>query len=408
MAEVRPKNGNGTADTHESPAPAHFGWKKTILYSLLPLIFLCVVLEGGARIYEIFQPPLRADYGLGFSEESRVFRSAGLFRDRMVTKSSKEGTFPPESFQREKPENEYRIFMIGGSNVNYLFHRFPDMEKELGAAVPGLDFNLINAGGCAYGSQRLVIVAHELMSYAPDMLMIYAGHNEFEELEHLTLLKMDNPPLQRILYASAFSRIIRDYLVYRQVDEIQQAQNEKIFGNTEVDYMAAAAVEFDEEELANRMARYEQNLDHIIQLCLDQGVRVVLGTVATNYYQPDFPPRNQADREKLNAMYAAGQYEEGLAFARNLLKKVSRHQASDVENGIIRKLAAKHNVPLADVEAAIIAAEPHGVPGETLFGDRCHVNEEGKTILLQVYEDIIVNLLREPGGDAHALAAAQP
>ncbi|MCC6144912.1 MAG: SGNH/GDSL hydrolase family protein, partial [Candidatus Hydrogenedentes bacterium] len=239
----------------------------------------------------------------------------------------------------------------------------------------------------------------------PDMLLIYAGHNEFEELEHLTLLKMDNPPLQRILYTSAFCRIIRDYLVFRQVDTLEQEQNRKIFNNTQVDYMAAAAVEFDEEEVNERMARYEANLDHIIQLFLDQGAKVIVGTVATNYYQPDFPPRYQAEREKLAAMYAAGQYAEGLAFARDLLKKVSRHQASDAENGILRKLAAKHNLPLADVEAAIMAAEPHGVPGETLFSDRCHVNEEGKTILLDVFKDVIVKALQGSGEPAHAASS---
>ncbi|HRZ16716.1 MAG TPA: SGNH/GDSL hydrolase family protein, partial [Candidatus Hydrogenedentes bacterium] len=70
-----------------------------------------------------------------------------------------------------------------------------------------------------------------------------------------------------------------------------------------------------------------------------------------------------------------------------------RHQSSDLENAILRELAAENGVPLADVEAAVIAAEPHGVPGETLFNDHCHLNPAGNALLVRVYEKEILRAL---------------
>lgn len=369
---------------------------KTVLYSLLPLLALATIVEGGARIREVFLPPLRADYGLGFDESSRVFRVGGLLRNRYVTRPDKTVSFPSESFSRRKDPSEFRAFMIGGSNVNYLYHQFPMLENRLDWELRdlGRTFNLINVGGLAYGSQRLLRIAHELMDYEPDLLILYSGHNEFEELEQLHLVEMDNPPVQRVVYVSAFMRYLRDRVARRHMDAIEREHNARILGNPEVDYAAAAAHTFTLEEVEDRMRRYEDHLDRIVALCKQRGVDVVIGTVATNYWAPDLPWDRQEDRAKIDALYAAGDYAAGLALAREALRAGPRHQASDAENEIIRRVAARHGIPLADVESAITAAEPNGVPGETLFSDRCHVNEPGKAILLDTYRPLLLESAR--------------
>jgi len=84
-----------------------------------------------------------------------------------------------------------------------------------------------------------------------------------------------------------------------------------------------------------------------------------------------------------------------------VLRESTRHQASDAENEIIVRLAERHGLPLADVEGAIMAAEPNGVPGETLFSDRCHVTEEGKVILMDTYEPLIAGALRDRRSNRH-------
>ena len=61
-------------------------------------------------------------------------------------------------------------------------------------------------------------------------------------------------------------------------------------------------------------------------------------------------------------------------------------------------MAEKYKVPLADVEQAIIAAEPHQIPGETLFSDRCHLDGDGNAILTATYEKVIRELAQGMAG----------
>ncbi len=106
-------------------------------------------------------------------------------------------------------------------------------------------------------------------------------------------------------------------------------------------------------------------------------------------------------------LYESGRWEEGLALAREILANASpRHQSSDQENRVIRQVTAKWGIPLADVEAAVIAREPHGIPGETLFSDHCHLNEKGNRILMETYLPKIVEALSKRGEDTPGNASA--
>ncbi|MGC9054252.1 MAG: SGNH/GDSL hydrolase family protein, partial [Candidatus Hydrogenedens sp.] len=61
----------------------------------------------------------------------------------------------------------------------------------------------------------------------------------------------------------------------------------------------------------------------------------------------------------------------------------------------VRELAEKHHIPLADVLSAVERAEPHHIPGETLFNDHCHLNPEGNSIMIHTFEEKILQVLAE-------------
>jgi hypothetical protein len=111
--------------------------------------------------------------------------------------------------------------------------------------------------------------------------------------------------------------------------------------------------------------------------------------------KPDLIRSELAEYQAVTALVAQGRYEEAHALGRRLLVKyVGRHQSSDLENGIIRDLAIAHDVPLADVEAAVSAAEPHGIPGETLFKDHCHLNDRGNRLWRETVERVVIDTLK--------------
>jgi len=372
-----------------------FGWRKTLLYSLIPVVALLAVLEGGARLVELWIPPLSVDYGWGFNPESRLYVTSKDDPSLMVTDPAKRASFCDEQFSVPKPDATFRVFMLGGSSVNYIQSDLAQMVQRLAPAFGGkYRFEVIDAGGCAYGTHRLVPLLVEVLNYESDLILVYSGHNEFEEADQLVLARPERAALQRAVYASALLRVVRDSIARVQMARMLSAKekamrehNNQILANPEADYMSGFHYDYTPEEIAGRMATYRDNLSLMVQLCKERGVPIILGTVPSNLWQPDL--MKDEDELEVRRLYDAGKYEEGAALARGLLRESKRHQASDEENAIIRAVAEQHEVPLADVEQAIIGAEPHGIPGETLFSDRCHLDGDGNAILTATYEKVI-------------------
>ncbi len=369
---------------------------KVFAYSLLPAILLLCVLEGGARLLETVRPPLPADYGMGFNDGSRVFMSTGGPNPSLVTRPQKEISFVSQSFATPKPANTYRIFFLGESNVYNLQSHLPDLAKRLtGASAAGRRCEIINVGGQAYGSSRLLRVAQEIIEYEPDLILVYIGHNEFEEIDYEALAAPQRLAVQQQVYRSALMRLVRDTVVKVEIGGMRYWMS-RFRHPPEVAAWLAFEHEFSPAELDERMAGYRKNMAEILALCRDRGVPVIMGVMATNLRSPILRPNSTDGREKIETMYRANDFQNAMAFARRVLASSTRHQASDAENAIIRQLAKEYGVVLVDIEAAIAKAEPHGVPGETLLYDRCHLNDAGKSILIREYETEIRRLAGLP------------
>ena len=383
-------------DNSNSPQPV-FGWKKTLVYSLIPVALLLAFLEAAARVIEIWIPPRQVDLGQGFDPASRLFVPSPGDADTMTTNLAKETSFKKQAFARRKPERTLRAFALGGSSVNYLDWEFPQLaerlRKELADKFDCVE--IVNCGGLSYGSHRLVPIAAEVVEYEPDLILIYSAHNEFEELEQLQLSDLKTLPLQRLLSKSALCRFPRDRIAAYRIGRLEKEHNKRILANAIPDAGRTWNHAFTDEEIARRMHTFRNNLAVIIQMCIDRGVAVVIGTVPSNLVKPNLPGKDGARYEEAAALFAKGDYARGLALGRRILNDATpRHQSSDNENDIIRSLARQYGVRLADVATAVAAAEPHQVPGETLFSDHCHLNPEGNKILAATYEAEIVRLFR--------------
>jgi hypothetical protein len=361
------------------------------LLILLPVVLVFAVLEGAARIVEIWNPPMQVDIGQGFDRDSLLFHPvAGGF---METNPDKEVSFQKQRFQMPKPARTMRIFALGGSSVNYLNYEFSVMAQELQQAWSDRfdTVEIINCGGLSYGTHRLVLILAEVLHYEPDLVLVYSGHNEFEELQQLHLSHLEFATAQRTLGYSALYRFIRDMRAQRQIAALQEARERRELATALPDTSKTWAYEFTEEETAARMDAYRDNLAAIITTCQNKGVPIIIGTVPSNLWKPNLPGEAGVRYEEVLRLFEAGRYEEGMDVGRKLLRKATpRHQSSDVENTIIRQLAQEYNVPLVDVKEVIRQAEPHHVPGETLFSDHCHLNVEGNSLLRRAYQEKIL------------------
>jgi len=230
-----------------------------------------------------------------------------------------------------------------------------------------------------------------VLAYEPDVLMIYSGHNEFEELEQLQLANLEVAEFQRRAEWSAVFVLMRDIQARRAIASLEEEKAKRELADSVPDTARAWGYEFSDEEVADRMDSFRRNLGNIIALAKERGVFVVLGTVPSNLIKPSLPGVEEARWAEVEEMYAEGQWEAGKELAMSILMDTIRHQSSDLENAVIRDLARETDTPLADVESAVIEAEPNGVPGQTKFNDHCHLNPEGNRILIETFQTQIVN-----------------
>jgi lysophospholipase L1-like esterase len=365
--------------------------KKRIAFGIVvTLAFFCAA-EIGFRALEVVWPPRHVDFGLGFNEDSRIFVDSSLHPGYMETDPAKRVSFVRQRFLREKPADVFRIVALGGSSVNYLEPEFRELERELSAQFDSFEqVEIINCGGLAYGSHRLVLVMREMLEYQPDLILLYSGHNEFEEVEQLSLSGLEQLSFERTISNSAIIRFIRDRRAEYELSRLEKEHNQRVLSRAEPvsgsNFARAWSYEFGEEDVQDRMQNYKHNLSLILKTAKEQQIPVIMGTVSSNLLMP-YLPRDAATRyEQVYELWKQGSAEEGRRLAKQILVETAgRHQCSNLENNILRELADEFSVPLVDVETLVAKTEPHGIPGETLFDDHCHLNAAGREVWKQAY-----------------------
>lgn len=105
------------------------------------------------------------------------------------TSPARRGYFKEVSFAAIKPDDEFRIFVFGGSTVQgnpfSIETSFPTyLQIALDAADSSRSWKVVNCGGVSYASYRLLPVMRECLEYQPDLYVFCGGHNQF--LEHIS------------------------------------------------------------------------------------------------------------------------------------------------------------------------------------------------------------------------------
>lgn len=183
-----------------------------ICLGLLPFVLLELALTLLA-----WQPAaLTHDPYVGFNNPRPLFVSDG---EHFKTANDRQPLFRPEQFLAEKPENEFRIFCVGGSTVQgrpfaieTAFSTW--LEIQLNHLAPQKNWNAINCGGVSYASYRLVPIIEEISNYEPDLIVLYTGHNEFLEDRTYDAIKSTSPWVSK---AHAKLSNLKTYTLMRQL-----------------------------------------------------------------------------------------------------------------------------------------------------------------------------------------------
>jgi len=417
-------------------------------------VLLLVAMEVALRLLGVAAGPHRDPFA-GFSHVVRMFQPTvhdgvkvyQLSPARAISATGRTDAGPQREFLQQKLPGTFRIFVLGDSSgagvpygTGYAFSFW--LQKRLENELPDVHFEVVNAAMPGYASRRLVTVAEEIAAYAPDLVIVYIGHNEFAERRYYAhLLDMD-PRIFRLRELLVGTRLwgLASALLQGsgqqhddgrpQIDMQALEKNEPREMFAVLDERAggqgyATARERDYGEML-----YRFNLRTIIHTLRAAGSRVMLVTLTQNFasWAPGASAHRDglsaADLDKWTGMVADGDrwadtdhdyakalaaYQEALAIDDHFADLVYREakceeqlgrfdaarlhyrRASDLDqvphgapthfNDILREMAQTEGAMLTDADAAVSAASPHGLVGDDLFADWVHPNIHAHQII---------------------------
>jgi len=412
-------------------------WKRPIFALATVLLFFGIV-EGALWLAGVETLLSRQDPFQGFSDQLRVYEldePRGLYRTpaRAVTHS-----FNYQQFAADKPDDGFRIFIIGGSSAQGFpwggasaFTRL--LGEALQASWPDRTIEAINAAAMSYGSHRLRILAPELVEYRPDVLVVYGGHNEFVERRFYSDFIERSGQLdffRGLLYRSRLYSAMAGLYERSVSDETPQEADSWTAGELlGLDVRREYSEDVAEAERRDVREHFRDNLRAIVGIARAAGTRVVLCTVPSNLR--DWPPNQslfdpsldfeqrqavlgllaeaRSARERGDATTALtslerateispgyaeiyflrgkaledlGRWEEARrAYVRARDLDAQPGRASSELNETIRRVAAEEGTLLVDFEKSFEESSSNGLVGFELLEDYVHPKPEGHRLI---------------------------
>lgn len=287
---------------------------KTILATVVPLALL-VVLEMALRVGGFGG---RLDFFV--RDDARgVYRTNPHFTELFFPASF---GLKPANFRltEEKPPGTYRIFVLGESAAMGVpepaFALSRHLEAQLDRCETPRKIEVFNLGVTAINSHAVLRILQQAVHFDPDVVVIYMGNNEVVGPfgAGSTLAGRTHPRwLVRFGLWVGTTRIA-------QLVRWAMAAGRGASGPVEewrgMEMFARNAVEAHDPRLARVYANFESNLEDMLALCHDAGVRVVISTVAVNLR--DCAPFVSRHRQPLSAAQA-GAWKHSLAEAARVL-----------------------------------------------------------------------------------------
>lgn len=406
--------------------------KKKILFKIiaaaLPIILILLV-EVVLRLF---------GYGEGYQLFNRVRGENGVeylvVNPNLSKKYFKDTDFKADNqsdlFLRQKTDSTFRVFVQGASTVvGYPFYRgasFPRLLKHrLSRTFPEKNVEVVNTGITAVNSYTLWDVTDKIIDQKPDLVIIYAGHNEYYgALGVGSSASVGSHPV-----------LVRSYLKLKNLRFFQLienaltglmgtgAQNKKSVTETTLMEVMAKEQEIplNSEAFVAGISQFEGNLKRILDKYERHGIPVILSTLVSN--EKDVKPfisddldkesfvesieKNKPDVHELaqnnaDAAYILGQHylernpdsaKKYLHLAKEL--DLLRFRAPEKINEVIMQQAHERKLPLVDMKNIFESKVPNGILGDELVAEHVHPNVEGYFVMADAFYEKVkaLNLL---------------
>ena len=312
-----------------------------------------------------------------------------------------------DRFARDKDARAFRVFALGASTLlgfpNPAYTSFPNfLQQMLADAYPARAIEVVNCGITAINSFVVREFVEEVVEYEPDLVLIYAGHNEFVGPYGAAtpFVRVSGNwyfiQLQMFLQRTKTYYLL-DSLLHYAASALRPAAPAESFGV----HLVQREIYLEDEAHRQTVAHYQRNMAEIVEVLREREVPVALCTLVSNlagFYplrsQGPVPPSDAelADYPQHAALHfdaglahqAAGDSAQALAaFVRARDLDGIHLRAGSPFNRAIRTLAAESGAILIDVEQAFAAHAPAGLVGDELITEYLHPTVWGHYLIAQ-------------------------
>ena len=371
-----------------------------VIALLLPVLLFAAV-EGGLRL---------AGYGQTYplfiaSEQFQGFQQPNpAVINRYFPDPSAAPEVSPDTvyFKQQKSQQSFRIVIQGGSSAaGFPYGRFGSLqgmlEQRFKRLYPDREIEVINTAMAAVNSYTLLDFVDEIIAIEPDLVLIYAGHNEYLGIMGAgsTLAAKGGR------FATLAHLYLSDFRLYQwfqhtifQLSNIEKEQ--KVSERTLMERVAKGkAIPLSSPIFELGKVQFKENLQAILTKYQAANIPVLLGNLVS--IEKGMPPFSSVGVEQ--ATPALTQYQQGMALleqGQNEQALVGLTQARDMDqmrfrapsefNQIIEQLALDYdNVELVDVEAKFRADTPDGVLGYEHLLEHVHPTKRGYFLLSEAF-----------------------
>jgi len=456
------RNRRKQEDKKQIPPSVITGWRLWLFRVIALTIFpsLLLLLDLSLRIA-----------GYGFSSNAIIkFQADGKdaccdnvkfgwrFFPRNIARESEPFIFPAE-----KPDDTYRIFILGASAAQgftepaFSFGRI--LREMLHEKYPAINFELINTAMTAINSHVVLQIVKDCARYDPDLFIVYLGNNEVTGpygAGTVYTLPLANLSVIRTGIALKATRL--GQLLAGLADSVgAQKSTPRVWRGLEM--FLDNQVRDDTPPLEAVYRNFQRNLKDIGRISSKSGSKTIFCTVGSNLkdsppfaslHRPDLTP---AEKKKWDDIYRQGaEYELQVNYAdaiecyleaakiddryadlqfrlarcywaaaeykkareryiRALELDTLRFRADTRINNIIRDVAGDktaEGIYLTDTIEVFEKNSPHAIPGKELFYEHVHLNFKGnyflaKTIFEQVEKILPPQLTKSQQADNHQI-----
>jgi lysophospholipase L1-like esterase len=401
---------HATTEKKQSPK-----WFYAVMISL-PILFF-VILELSLRII---------GYGLDYTQfktissyyPDKLFLNPDLPYKYFYNINQAPSTLP-DGFDKVKKDNAFRVFVMGGSSAagwpyvpNASFSR--QLKRRLELLYPDSNIEVINLGISAINTYTIRDFMPEVLEQSPDLILIYAGHNEYYGAlgvgstvsfglprslvnTYIWLKEFKTTDLLQDIISSMYSLLETPEEI--KMNNPSETLMSRMIGESTIPYQS--------ELYFSGINQFEGNFIDILQMCKGANVNVIIGNLTANTL--DLKPFVSVQLETFASaeeiFYLAkmklgeGKIKEAdslFSFAMEL--DALRFRAPNKINRTIEILSDQLKIPFANIDSIFRANSKFNIVGYNLTVDHLHPNIEGYKLIAKAFFQKMEELNYLPGG----------